>query len=562
MDTSRDVETVLKEADILIHDTTSLLKEERNPPEVTLREAILIHTSSQPLPSSPVPPPHSPTLRTLLAAAQGQKIKGVFRVALLLLARPLLSSLLWRMLPAKRRHNVLWYVMLAFTCTPALTRSLVKLFKRTLGVIIGNNDTALSSGVFTQGKGSARYQAITAKLQEKVNNYWINPFLNGDYATIFPTAIDLVLSNKVTRNLFPKRDKKGITRQRQIMYNRQHAQIALDWTFPAQEQEQDTNQICIFLAGVGGDSSSPYIKECNEKMTNNGWTTVTLNPRGLKSAPSVTTLEHSFSPYNLDDLDDLLLWIETKTSSSLKIVLIGFSLGAISLGKYLSSRGADLDERIVGAVMVSGAFGMDFAQWWRYREIFQALIVPELVLEFLAKYGHLLEQHLSTTQMSNIGSATTYQEMVENLLLPVLTLADQGRDPMSYSDFQAMSVSTAEEVGKISCPTLFMASLDDPLHSSSLLNITKDMLDGKGSSSSHRGNVCYMLLEEGGHVNFPTDLWGGSSLLQSTVFEWAMFCVEEADEKRKEGDGGGGRNEKRRVSVKELVEKIERRASK
>ena len=73
-----------------------------------------------------------------------------------------------------------------------------------------------------------------------------------------------------------------------------------------------------------------------------GWTTCTINPRGLKTSPPVSTLKHAFSPYSLHDLDDLLHWIEhTQAVADVdSIVLCGFSLGAISLGKYMSAKGA------------------------------------------------------------------------------------------------------------------------------------------------------------------------------------------------------------------------------
>ena len=67
-------------------------------------------------------------------------------------------------------------------------------------------------------------------------------------------------------------------------------------------------------------------------------------------------------------------------TTDLNIVLCGFSLGAISTGKYVTTKGKKMDALIKGAVMVSGAWGMEFANWWRYKEIFQPLIVPDLCI--------------------------------------------------------------------------------------------------------------------------------------------------------------------------------------
>ena len=90
------------------------------------------------------------------------------------------------------------------------------------------------------------------------------------------------------------------------------------------------------------------------------------------------SLSNSFAPYNLDDLDEILTWMRRATgenaenaTGTISVVLCGISLGAISLGKYMSSRGCEIDTNVKGALMISGAFGMEFAEWWRYREIFQ-----------------------------------------------------------------------------------------------------------------------------------------------------------------------------------------------
>ena len=74
-------------------------------------------------------------------------------------------------------------------------------------------------------------------------------------------------------------------------------------------------------------------------------------------------------------------------TTDLNIVLCGFSLGAISTGKYMTTKGKKMDALIKGAVMVSGAWGMEFANWWRYKEIFQPLIVPDLCIGTLKYFS-------------------------------------------------------------------------------------------------------------------------------------------------------------------------------
>ena len=191
---------------------------------------------------------------------------------------------------------------------------------------------------------------------------------------------------------------------------------------------------------------------------------------------------------------------------------------------------------IKGAVLVSGAFGMEFADWWRYRELFQSLIVPELVLEFLNKYGAQLETQLSKAELHALGQATTYQALVEHLLLPILggaRVADgkggngDGEDVSSYTSFQQSATSSNAERARIAKPTLLLCALDDPLH-------CPDMIDVE-LNAPRPDNLCYMVTEAGGHVSFPTSWDGSSSLLKETVVAWSAFCLKWDKENKEEG---------------------------
>ena len=67
--------------------------------------------------------------------------------------------------------------------------------------------------------------------------------------------------------------------------------------------------------------------------------------------------------------------------------MVGFSLGAITLGKYMTSKGSSVPESLCGAIMVSGTFGMDISDGERYKNTYQKVIVPELVKDLLTAYG-------------------------------------------------------------------------------------------------------------------------------------------------------------------------------
>jgi predicted alpha/beta-fold hydrolase len=64
-------------------------------------------------------------------------------------------------------------------------------------------------------------------------------------------------------------------------------------------------------------------------------------------------------------LDDLL-----KDHEDIPIVIVCFSLGALILGKYMTSKGDKLPKRICAAACVSGSWSLDFADGWRYKNTF------------------------------------------------------------------------------------------------------------------------------------------------------------------------------------------------
>jgi hypothetical protein len=130
--------------------------------------------------------------------------------------------------------------------------------------ILGVGGRLLPSGVYHGGVSSIGGRgARAARLHERVENYWITPFLNGDYATIFPTGMDVLKQMLFGGSSSSSEHPRTI---RKLFRNRQGELVATDWTFPPEEQQEEeeskTTNVCIFLAGVGGDSSSVYVREC------------------------------------------------------------------------------------------------------------------------------------------------------------------------------------------------------------------------------------------------------------------------------------------------------------
>ena len=280
--------------------------------------------------------------------------------------------------------------------------------------------------------------------------------------------------------------------------------FATDWLHPEPARPAEARGIVILLPGVGGGSDVPYVHEAVRSVVRVGWAACVVNYRGLGSpaSPSVGEIADLAMPY---DAADLRVAIECAhryagarcvlapdaspgaprakktraagmpSAAPVPIVVLGFSLGAITVGRYFAREGARVPPHVVGAVAVSGAFKLDFVSWPAYRDFWQQMIVPSLVADLLRRYREQLLLFLSPAEVAAAAASCDYESLVERILLPLAAHARAARRargatsaslppaPLTFAEFQARGESTAAEIASIDRPFLFLASLDDPL---------------------------------------------------------------------------------------------------
>ena len=323
--------------------------------------------------------------------------------------------------------------------------------------------------------------------------------------------------------------------------------FATDWLYPSPDSPSDVGGIVVLLPGIGGGSASPYVHETVRSIARIGWASCVVNYRGLGSpaSPSVASVADLPLPYDTSDLhvaianahryaggrceighdretrrhgggDEGTHHRSTSTSSrtmrgaehETPIIVIGFSLGAITVGKYFAATRTrtQIPKMVVGGIAVSGAFKLDFVGWDAYRDFWQQMIVPNLVGDLIERYYDQLNEFLTPAEIEKATASRDYESMVNSILLPLakytmhrknqkqrhsmraaslgeerdeLLIVDERerrslkllsqRDelrtvPRSFHEFQAMGESSAEEISAIDRPFLFLTSLDDPLH--------------------------------------------------------------------------------------------------
>ena len=345
--------------------------------------------------------------------------------------------------------------------------------------------------------------------------------------------------------------------------------FCLDWSFPS--HGKPIKGVVVMLAGVGGDAKSPYMQDMARAAADRaGLCTVVCVPRGLADSVPVGSLEALFDPSDLRDLHravevaaaaavEIATWsakpgatggaetIALSSSSSAPqmprvpeetgkaagssttapVFIVGFSMGACMLCRYLGEYGAAgrVPEAVRAGVAVSGAMKLDFMRWRRYESVYQPVIVPSLLSTIIRKYGGTLLRSgsgggggdSSVTAGSAAGddgrvslerllACTTYKDLYE----AVYKQRDRTR---SFEAWKA-SMEGAHVVSGVDRPLLVLSAADDPLHHPGLIGFpptadsrataTTTSTAAATTTASPNPNVAFWLTRYGGHVAWPT----------------------------------------------------------
>ncbi|SDS31447.1 alpha/beta fold hydrolase [Gramella sp. MAR_2010_147] len=126
--------------------------------------------------------------------------------------------------------------------------------------------------------------------------------------------------------------------------------IDLDWSNASSE----TDKLVILLHGLAGNTSRPYMRGMARTFNHQNWDAAAMNFRGCSEE-----LNRFFRSYHAgasDDLAEVITHILSLKKYS-KIALVGFSLGANMLMKYMGEN-RSLPKEIIGGVGVSVPFDL------------------------------------------------------------------------------------------------------------------------------------------------------------------------------------------------------------
>lgn len=141
-------------------------------------------------------------------------------------------------------------------------------------------------------------------------------YRNGHFSTIYSARL---------------RSTPVLTQDRERLHLPDHDFIDIDWSFTKSQQ----NKVAILLHGLEGNTQRTYIKGAANALLKDNWDIAAMNFRGCSGEDN--TAYQSYHSGKTDDLASLIQHILEKDKYH-EIVLVGFSLGANLLLKYLGER--------------------------------------------------------------------------------------------------------------------------------------------------------------------------------------------------------------------------------
>jgi hypothetical protein len=135
------------------------------------------------------------------------------------------------------------------------------------------------------------------------------------------------------------------------------AQIGVDWEVPGTSRKNEIVQekcirhpVVIILHGINNHSKFGYMKSLQRTFCRRGWNAAAVNFRGCGDVPSTTP--RGYNAAYTGDLRSLVLQISHRMSSDSPIFLVGNSLGANLVTKYLGEEGlaGTLPKAVAGGI--------------------------------------------------------------------------------------------------------------------------------------------------------------------------------------------------------------------
>jgi predicted alpha/beta-fold hydrolase len=236
--------------------------------------------------------------------------------------------------------------------------------------------------------------------------------------------------------------------------------------------------LVILIHGLSGCEESPYMLESARYFATIGHPVLRLNLRG-----SVPTQPHCVAHYHAGSDEDLAVVLDQlsdRPEVADGIILMGFSLGANILLKFLGARGVDYPIRAAISVSAPIDLAATVERFLQPRNrAYHAWILRHMKRDALAARA------LVPREAKAIRAARTIYEFDDRVVAP--------RNGFANAQDYYRRCSATRFLGAVRVPTLVIHSLDDPWIPA------RGYLDLNWASNPY---LTLLMTERGGHVGF------------------------------------------------------------
>lgn len=283
-------------------------------------------------------------------------------------------------------------------------------------------------------------------------------FKNRHISTIYP-------------NLFRKIDLK-YTRER--IFTEDNDFLDIDWV------KNGNEKLIILCHGLAGNSKSKYILGTGKYFSDRGWDILAMNYRGCSGEMNKNIFFYSMG--QIKDLETIL----NKCYKYKKIVLIGFSLGAVLILNYLG-KNMKYPDNLISAIAVAppcDVYGSSIQLENSSNFIYKNYFLKKLKKKINEKLKIFPEMNnlINVKKLLKIKSLVEFDEHFTAKIYGY-------KDAKEYYE----DVKPLKYLNSISVPTLILMAKDDPIMSESCFPKVED-IDNK--------YINLDITKYGGHVGY------------------------------------------------------------
>jgi predicted alpha/beta-fold hydrolase len=273
--------------------------------------------------------------------------------------------------------------------------------------------------------------------------------------------------------------------------------LDLDWS------KIGSDKVVIILHGLEGHSYRPYMRGMAKAFNKRGWDAAAMNFRGCSGKPNRLLI--SYHHGKTDDLHTVVSQVMSLNRYT-AMALVGFSLGANVILKYLGDGQLPVSDTIIGAAGISAPCDLTSCAWKlarRSHRFYMQRFLAMLHKKVKAKAA-LFPDRINDSDYSSIKN---FKQFDDRYTAPIHGFVDA-------EDYWTQC-STTQFLSGIAKPTLIINALDDPF-------LTEKCFPFKEAEQSR--NLFFEAPKSGGHVGFVTFGKGGEYWHEARVAE---FCKQQ-----------------------------------